>query len=485
MLDSPARIWERSGEVIVSPPVPCRPFIDQIKLRCRSARYSSFGWTVSQADAELAVDLLRTFFPVIQDGRSGAQPAPRFDDGFASNLLTQLDLVPLLTPLAPALRALHNDRNAARAQLSQVNAQAPDVPLILGFAEGIDGSWIMAYAAQRFWQELLGSIGQVISGVVQADGTLREQIDPEVLRQYWLTIRERICGTPPERTGQRWFPAQATLPVWVAALLACIEGSPFALEADQPIPSLSRVLAAWPLRVRDDFHRLDLKDAAHWPVSVCVLPGRQSRGSNDALLHLSSVNGISKNRALWAAILDGRRESIPVRTGYQRHYPRRVDGRNQYVADWNDEPLPTSGLSHLALTHRSAFEPELGQSFLHLAGNEASSTPDLALFAQQLSRALSVPFNLAWAEQLWNYGANPDDSETALITPLPSIGCQGYWVLADEPRWTRLIVAIQRGVAPESLRDEHLTIIEVGATSAIADVIEQAGEGGEKSDDDD
>jgi hypothetical protein len=485
MLDSTARVWERAGEVIISPPEPCRPFIDQIKARCCSARYSSLGWAVSLADAAIAIDLLHTYFPVVQDTRQGTPPAPIFADGFASDLFTRLDLIPILAPIAPAFRAISNDRHAARTHLIQLSDKGPEAPMILGFAEGLDGHWMAAYAAQRFWQELLSSIGQMISGVVQADGRLREQIDPETLRQYWLTTRERICGTPPERTGQRWFPPQATLPIWVAALLACIEGPPFALESDRSMLRLYRMLSPWPLRIRDDLHRLDLKDAAHWPISVCVLPGRQSRDGNDALLHLSSVNGISKNRALWAAVLDGRREQIPVRTGYQRHYPRRVDGRNQYVADWNDEPLPTSGLSHLALTHRSAFEPELGQSFLHLAGNDASGTPDLPLFAQQLSRALSVPFNLTWAAQLWAYGTNPDDSETTLITPLPSTGCQGYWVLADEPRWTRLIVAIQRGVAPGSLSDAHLTIIEVGATSAIADVIEQAGEGGEESDEED
>jgi hypothetical protein len=161
-----------------------------------------------------------------------------------------------------------------------------------------------------------------------------------------------------------------------------------------------------------------------------------------------------------------------------------MEGRQQYAGDWNDQPLHASGLSHLALTHRSAFEPELGQAFLHLAGNDQSGAPDLPLFAQQLSRAISVPFDLAWAPQLWGYGTNPDDSETALITPLPSTGCQGYWVLADEPRWTRLIVAVQQGVAPSSLRDDDLVITEIGAALRIEEVVEQAGEGGDDTDDD-
>ncbi|MEI7643702.1 MAG: hypothetical protein WCJ55_05255 [Chloroflexales bacterium] len=481
MLDSPARVWERASEVLITPPEPCRPFIDQIRAGCRSARYSAGSWAVSSADAEAAVALLRASFPVIQDGRSHAPPAPCFDDGTASDLFARQDLLPLLVPVTPALRAIHNDRHEARAQLAPLAELAPEVPAILGFAEGLEGRWITAYAAQRLWHELLSGFDQVVRGEVQADGTLCEYLTPDALRTYWLTARARVCGTPPERIGQRWYPPQAGLPVWIAALLACLAGPLFTLDPARQ--TFTRTLPPWPLRLRDDLHRLDLKDAAHWPVSVCVLPGKHSRDGADALLHLSAVNGLSKNRALWAAILDGRREPIPVRAGGQRHYPRRVDGRQQYLADWNDEPLPTSGLSHLALTHRSAFEPELGQAFLHLAGNDAGGAPDLPLFVQQLSRAISVPFDLAWAAPLWAYGSTPDDSETPLITPLPSTGCQGYWVLADEPRWIRLIIAIQKGITPDRLSDDDLTIIEVGATARIAEVVEQAGEGGDAEDD--
>ncbi|MEN9936222.1 MAG: hypothetical protein RLZZ387_2801 [Chloroflexota bacterium] len=480
MLDSPARVWERAGEVLLSPPEPCRPFIDALRARCPGARYSSIAWMVPQAHGTTAVDLLRTFFPVVQDSRPNAAPAPAFDDGVPVSAFARLDLVPVLTPVAPALLAFHNDRHEARSRFSEVAAVVPDIPASLGLAEGLEGRWMHAYAAARFWQELHDGFSQVVQSEVQPDGSLCEHLDPEAIRTYWLTTRERLYGVPPELLGQRWFPPQSTLPIWVAALLACVEGSPFML--DETTNAAIRTLPPWPLRRPAALHRLDLKDAAHWPVSLCVLPDKLSRDGNEALLHLSAVNGVSKNKALWAAILDGRREQIPVRAGRQRYYPRRVEGRNQYVSDWNDEPLPASGLSHLALTHRTAFEPELGQAFLHLAGNDLAGAPDLPLFAQQLSRSISVPFNLAWAAQLWSYGTNPDDSETALITPLPSLGCQGYWVLADEPRWTRLIIAVQRGMSPSALSEDDLVVTEVGASTRIDEVVEQAGEGGDDDD---
>lgn len=482
MLDSPARVWERMGEVMLSPPEPCRPFIEALRSSCRSARYSGVSWIVSARDAEPAIALLRSYFPVVQDSRVGASPAPPFEDGQVGDLFARLDLLPLLLPLAPALRAIYHERHEARALFAPLAAQAPDVPSALGFVEGLEGRWVGASVAQRLWSAWLEAASPLTTSEVLADGSLRERLSVEALLTTWLRVREQNCGAPPERLGQRWYPPQTVLPVWVAALLACLDGPPFMLDSDTGL--LVRTLSPWPMRLSAPLHRLDFKDAAHWPISACVLPERQSGTGNDLLLHLSAVNGVSKNRALWAAVLDGRCEQIPLRLGSQRLYPRRVKGRGLYVSDWNEQPLASSGLSHLALTHRSAFEPELGQAFVHLAGNDLAGAPDLPLFAQQLSRALSVPFDLAWAEQLWAYGLEELDGENPLISPLPSLGCQGYWVRADEARWTRLIVAVQRGQHPGDIADDDLAITEIGTAARVDEVIEQAGEGGDEELDD-
>jgi hypothetical protein len=480
MLDSPARVWERAGEVFLSPPEPCRPFIEKLRSHCPGARYTSVAWTVPVAHGQMAVEVLRAFFPVVQDNRPDAPPAPALDEGQAPDPFARLDLVPVLTPKRSALLAVHTGRYDDRAKVAEVALLAPEVLQTLGVAEGLEGRWIVSYVAARFWQELRNGFDQVVSGEPQADGALRECLDPDMLRAYWLETRQRACGIAPERTGERWFPPHSTLPVWVAALIACLEGPPFTPHEATQV--LVRTLSRWPLRLPAPLHRLEHRNASHWPLSLCVLPEKLSRDGNDALLHVSAVGGVSKNRALWAAILDGRREKLSIRAAHQRFYPRRVEGRNQYLTDWNDEPLPASGLSHLALTHRTAFEPELGEAFLHLAGNDLGGAPDLLLFAQQLSRGISVPFDLAWAAELWHYGTNPDDSETPLIAPLPSIGCQGYWVLADEPRWTRIIIAVQRGIAPSALADDELVLTEVGTPARLDDVVEQAGEGDDTGD---
>ena len=96
MFDTTARVWERAGDVIVAPPVPVRPFIDTLKTSCRTARYSSVGWVIPVGDADTAVALLRTHFPVVQDGRRIAPQPPPFVDGSCDDPFSRLDLITLL-----------------------------------------------------------------------------------------------------------------------------------------------------------------------------------------------------------------------------------------------------------------------------------------------------------------------------------------------------------------------------------------------------
>ncbi len=489
MVDRPARVWERDGMILIAPPLPIRPFSAALPTHCRSARTTGLSWMVAADDADSAVALLRAHFPVVHDERPNAPPPPPFDDGAEREPFERLDLLPMLTPLAPALRASGNDYHPARAALAQLAALSPALPAQLGFAESVAERWVLATGAQHFWDALLNTFPQVVQSAVQPDGTLHEELAAAAVTAYWHHIRREVCGACPAYTGQCWYPPRTTLPLWIAGLLACLPGPAFARTA--AYPTLVRQLPPWPLRVPCPLYRLDHHDATHWLLSGCVLPAAQSSDGSDTLLHLSAVNGVSKNRALWAAILDRRRVPLPLRINDQPYAPRRVAGANQYVCAWNDQPLPTSGLSHLALTHRSAFEPDLGQDFLHLVGNDAHGVPDLPLFAQQLSRAISVPFDLAWAAQLWDEGRAPDEpgqssvagAAPPLITPLPSMGCQGYWVLADEPRWTRLIVAVQQGVAPSSLSADDLVITAIGAAPPIAPVVEQDSAGSDDPDD--
>ena len=138
MFDTAARVWERAGDVIVAPPVPVRPFIDTLKTRCRSARYSSLGWIVPAGDADTAVALLRAHFPVVQDGRRVAPQPPPFDDGSCDDPFSRLDLIPVLALAAPALRAIYNDRHEARAAFAQIADHDPAIPAQLGLAESLE-----------------------------------------------------------------------------------------------------------------------------------------------------------------------------------------------------------------------------------------------------------------------------------------------------------------------------------------------------------
>lgn len=206
MFDTTARVWERAGDVIVAPPVPVRPFIDTLKTRCRSARYSNLGWVIPADDADTAVALLRAHFPVVQDARRVARQPPPFVDGRCDDPFSRLDLIPVFAPAAPAFRAIFNDRHESRAAFAQIAAYDSAIPAQLGLAESLEERWVVAYAAQRFWNELLSSVAQVVRGEVQADGALREMIAAADVVDYWQRTRRQICGTAPEHTGQRWYP---------------------------------------------------------------------------------------------------------------------------------------------------------------------------------------------------------------------------------------------------------------------------------------
>lgn len=159
-----------------------------------------------RADADRAVALLRAHFPVVQDARRIAPQTPPFVDGRCDDPFSRLDLIPVFAPAAPAFRAISNDRHESRAAFAQIAAYDSAIPAQLGLAESLEERWVVAYAAQRFWNELLSSVAQVVRGEVQADGALREMIAAADVVDYWQRTRRQICGTAPEHTGQRWYP---------------------------------------------------------------------------------------------------------------------------------------------------------------------------------------------------------------------------------------------------------------------------------------
>lgn len=430
-------------------------------------------------------------FPTAASSRSGTRRlreqqgvAPLFPASDSHPAFGRLDLIARLAPVAPALRDPYYDWRPARAAFADLAAYDQAAVVALGVTRGAYGPpWQISYDAKRFWKALTGDVARIVRAEPLPDGGVREWIAADDAAAYWRAVRCAIFGdSSPSSAAQGWRPADADLPVWLAAMAACLPPGGPAWRCVAP-DRLERTLPPWPLRRSDGVLRIEVREDVQHLVSVCVLPGRLAPDGKDTLLHLSAVGPSAKLRALWAAVLNRRREPLSIRIDGDWWNPRRADGRNQYVTHWNDQPLPASGLAHLALTHCSAFAPTFGAPFLHLVGNDLERLPDLPRFAQQLERAISLPFDPAWAVMLWQMGRMTAPGETdPLIVPLPSLGCGGSWVQADDARWLRRMVAIQRGCDLAAVTTADLAVSEIGVATPMVEVIEYEEVNGEDED---
>lgn len=468
---------------------PSLDFAEAMHAACPGALRTREGWTVQQKEEQIALDLVYKHFPVIKDMRfQRHKPLPttrtRIVDPVAGNPFTRLDLVPMMAKLSRWIATHDLDLADAKAFL---RASDKHVLADIAIHEFVGGMWAMGSQARTLWHQFgVYGVSTVLKSEIQPDGSLVETLHADDVIASWHKIRGEVIRRKVEHRGDGWFPTSDVLPVWVAGAIARLGGGAFTLN--EAGDTLSRRLPSWILRGNASIVHADMKDIRHNIVSASILPSSVSGLNHDVLVHVSVVGSVSKNRALWAGLLDGKKEPLQLRIWYDRFAPRRMDGRKQYRVTTNDAPLPVSGLSHMDMTHVSAFEPNLGESFLHLTGNDVNGTPDLTLFAQQLSRAIPYPFDLSIAPHLWRVGletASGSGSRRAyLIHKLPSTGCQGYWVSADEKAWAKIIIAHQLNLRPNELRNHHVIVREVKATAEAVAVAEHVEEDTGDSDDD-
>lgn len=484
----------RTSVLRIMPPIPVTPFITAMKAACPAARWNGTAWVVPAAEAASALALVYAYFAVVRNETT--LPVPPFCDDPAVTDPSQITAwMELLTPALPALHALLDGNtisyHAALPQLEHLAATEPTLLLRLGVIP-LYRSYLpfeIGAPARRFWIQLWRDRAAFVESESLPDGSIRETIRLAAAHAVWGRMRQQVLGAPPAQQGSGWYPPQAWAPVWIAALLASINAAsgtrPFTF--DPAAGAFTRLLPPWPLRVpASTVMRTEVREIVHAIVSAAVLPGHAHPDGKDLILHLSAVGHLARLRALWAAFMHGKREGFKLLLDRQIWTAYRAEGRNQYVVDWNDAPLTQSGYAHLAITHRSLVAPQLGESFFHLTGNDFHPAPDLALFAQQLNRAISIPFDEAWVPVLWRFGRIPEAGEREpLIRVLPSVGCTGYWVDADERRWRRLILAAQQGRHPDAIRLDDVPVTEVGLrTEAVAGLVEYAGEGDMEDPDD-
>jgi hypothetical protein len=481
-MERPLEIRQRGDEVYIDTPYANQSFIDAIKQRF-AGRYTYGRWCVAARHGDEILDLARAHFPAISDLRPDAALPPAFADG-TLDVFAHLDLIPRIAPWHAPLLDIFSEWHPERDKLGGLREAAPEAFSALGFfavyaAEPVP-KWRQPEPAKQFWSALLAALPSAVVGTVHEDGTATEQLTRAGLESLWLRVREETLGPVPERAFERWYPPRASAGHWIAALLGCVAGPAFTRHPDATDVVLTRTLPAWPVRMATSSPAyVDVRGVVQSIISWCARPGPDAGEPVAVLLHISGVGLYTKLRALWARLMDAKREIIALpESPSSRLTVRRAEGRNVYHTDWNDQPLPKSGLAHISITHTSASVPQTGQGFVHLAGNDLAGAPDLQLFFRQLDWALTLPLRPEWAGRLWLYGQRVrQPNGKPLIERLPSFGCAGYWVEADELRWTRIAVALTRGQNPEDLVDEDLPITQVGVAQALpVDLVEEAAE---------
>ena len=389
----------------------------------------------------------------------------------------------IYTNPAPA-QELAADAQAA-AILPQFGAKREhlSIPAHLSHTTTSAGSselWRIQYPFPQFWSGFTHDLARAVESAAQPDGTLVQQLTSDAVRQVWTARRATIFNAA---YHQEIMPSEAALPLHVAAALAALPGTAWSITDDSTC--LVRQLPAWPARLPATVQprKVELKNGLLADV-VCwsALPAESydNPGPLAEIVLLSLVGPQKKLKAVWAALMDNKRDQIklpfqqPTYHGEETRYlgARRLEGRGRYRTFWNREPLPESGMAHAVIECVQASRPEVGTPFPHIVG--ADGTPDLARFFHQLDMALRLPLDPAWAQTLWDAAVIADKAaqRPQPIIKLPSHGCQVYWVRADQDaQWAKIVARCAGATGPQAGAIEA-----IGELKHVANITEIASE---------
>jgi hypothetical protein len=280
-------------------------------------------------------------------------------------------------------------------------------------------------------------------------------------------------------------PTEDALPLHIAAALASLPGVSWTI-ADEGA-RLVRTLPAWPARLpaTEQPLKVELKNGLLADV-LCwsALPAEtyDNPGPLAEIVFLSLIGPQKKLKAVWAAMMDNKRDLIKLPFQERRYYgghdlkylgARRLEGKGRYRTFWNSEPLPESGMAHVVIECAQATRPEVGKPFPHIVG--ADGTPNLGQFFQQLDMALRLPLDPTWAAMLWGEALKADKAaqRPQLIIKLPAHGCQVYWVRADQDaQWAKIVARCAGATGPHAGAIE--TIGELKRVSNITEIVSEA-----------
>lgn len=382
---------------------------------------------------------------------------------------------------APAQELAANPQAAAILPRFGAKRERLPLPMHLSRTTASAGSyelWRIQHPFPQFWNGFTHALAGAIESVGQPDGTVLQQLAAASVQQAWASKRATTFNAT---YHQEIMPSEEALPLHVAAALAALAGAAWSTADDGA--RLVRRLPAWPARLPATAQprKLELKNGLLADV-VCwaALPSESydNPGPLAEIVFLSLIGPQKKLKAVWAALMDNKREQIKLPFQQSTYYgeetkylgARRLEGKGRYRTFWNREPLPESGMGHVVIECAQAIRPEVGKPFPHIVG--ADGTPDLVRFVRQLDLALRLPLDPAWAQHLWDAALHADKAmqRPQLIVKLPSHGCQVYWVRADQDaQWAKIIARLAGATGPQAG-----TIETVGELKRVANVTEIA-----------
>jgi hypothetical protein len=374
-------------------------------------------------------------------------------------------------------QALAADPEAAQVlPLFGCKRECQQTPAHLGRATTYE-LWRMQHPFSQFWTAFTDDMAKAIVAEAQADGTLIQHLPADTVRQVWDAKRATVFNPT---YHLEIMPTEDALPLHLAAALASLPGTPWMVTGDGT--RLVRTLPAWPARLPATVQpfKVELKNGLLADV-VCwsALPAESydNPGPLAEIVFLSLIGPQKKLKAVWAALMDNKRELLKLPFQERRSYggydlkylgARRLEGKGRYRTFWNSEPLSESGMAHVIIECTQATRPEVGRPFPHIVG--ADGTPDLHRFFQQLDMALRLPLDPSWAQTLWDEALKADKAaqRPQLIITLPSHGCLVYWVRADQDaQWAKIVARCAGATGP------HAGTIEmVGELKRVANVTE-------------
>lgn len=342
--------------------------------------------------------------------------------------------------------------------------------------------WRVQHPFPQFWTAFKNDLAKAIVSEAQPNGTLAQHLTADAVRHVWESKRNTLFNAayPKEIT-----PPEEALPLHVAVTLATFPSTPWTLTDDGT--RLVRMLPAWPARLPATTQplKLELKNGLLADV-VCwsALPAESydNPGPLAEIVFLSLIGSQKKLKAVWAAMMDNKRDLIKLPFLERRYYggddlkylgARRLEGKGRYRTFWNSEPLPESGMAHIVIECAQATRPQVGKPFPHIVG--ADGTPNLARFFQQLDMALRLPLDPTWAQTLWDEALKADKAaqRPQLIVRLPAHGCQAYWVRADQDaQWAKIVARCAGATGSQAGSIE--TIGELKRVSNVTEITSEA-----------